>query len=93
MLQVELRASRDEVKQQLIGRRNRSIVRQGLNELKQTIPVTEIDDPLITDPPRLVDFDRDRDQLTLALSRPVNEMWVWAFRNMGGHTSFSDVAR
>jgi len=73
----------------LIGYKNTFITRQKINELENTvIPTTSInDDPLISDPPRLVDANWDRDQLTLILSRPVNSKWNWALHNMGGHTS------
>lgn len=81
-------ASIEEVKQQLIGRKNEFVSRQRLSELKETVvPVTEIDDPLIADPPRLVKFDWDNGTLTLFLSRQVNSEWVWALQNMGAYGS------
>jgi serine/threonine protein kinase len=81
-------SSIEEIKNQLIGRKNEFITRQRLSELKNTVvPVTELDDPLIADPPRLVNFDWDRGILTLFFQRPVNEKWVWALQNMGSHTS------
>ncbi len=81
-------SSIEEIKQQLIGRRNEFISRQHLSELKETvIPVTEIDDPLIADPPHLVNFNWDRGTLTLYLSCPVNNEWVWALNNMGSYGS------
>ena len=83
-------ASIEEVKQQLIGRKNEFVLRQHLSELKETVvPVTEIDDPLIADPPRLVNYDWDNGTLTLFLSCPVNNEWVWALQNMGGYRSLS----
>ncbi len=81
-------ASIESIKQQLIGRKQEFIVRQHLSELKQTvIPITEIDDPLIIDPPRLVNFDYDHNVVTLFFQQPVNEKWRWALTNMGGHES------
>ncbi len=81
-------ASIEEVKQQLIGRKNEFVSRQRLSELKEiVVPVTEIDDPLIADPPRLVKFDWDNKKLTLFLSRQVNSVWVWALQNMGSYGS------
>jgi serine/threonine protein kinase len=71
------------IKQELIGRKNEFVTFQRLSELKQTVvQVTEIDDPLITDPPRLESFDFDKGKLTLTLHGPVNPKWVWAFQNM-----------
>ena len=76
------------IKRELIGRKNEFVTLQRISELKDTVvPVTEVDDPLIADPPHLVDFDWGRGRLTLILSRPVNEKWVWALQNMGGYTS------
>jgi hypothetical protein len=62
--------------------------RQRISQLKETVvPANDIDDPLIVDPPRLIDFDWEHGGLTLVLSRPVNETWIWALHNMGGHTA------
>jgi len=78
----------EEIKNQLIGRKNEFITRQKISELKDTVvPVTDLDDPLITDPPRIVNFDWDRNTLTLIFQQPVNEKWVWALHNMGGHSA------
>lgn len=78
----------EKIKNQLIGRKNEFITRQRMSELKDTVvPVTELDDPLIADPPRLVNFDWDRGRLTLFFQRSVNEKWVWALQNLGSHTA------
>ena len=76
------------VKQQLIARRNEFVISQRVSELKQTvIPNTELDDPLILDPPYLVNVDYDRGNLILMLSQPVNNKWISALHNMGSYTS------
>jgi len=78
----------ERIKNQLIGRKNEFITRQKVSELKAAVvPITELDDPLIADPPRLVNFDWDQGILTLFFQRPVNEKWVWALQNMGSHTA------
>ncbi|MBM2824373.1 MAG: serine/threonine protein kinase, partial [Dehalococcoidales bacterium] len=78
----------ESIKNQLIGRKNEFITRQKVSKLKDTVvPITELDDPLIADPPRLVNVDWERGKLTLFFQRPVNEKWVWALRNMGNYTS------
>lgn len=78
----------ERVKQQLIGRKNEFVTRQRISELENTvIPVTEVDDPLIADPPRLVDVDWDRDILTLIFQRPVNSKWIEALQNIGSYHS------
>ncbi len=76
-----------EVKNQLIAHGNEFITRQRISELANTVvPVGELDDALIVDPPRLVDFDWDHGQLTLILNRPVNSKWVSALHNMGNYS-------
>jgi serine/threonine protein kinase len=83
-------ASIEQIKLELIGRKNEFVEQQHLSELEDTvIPTSEIDDPLILDPPRLVDFDWENGLLTLVLSREVNELWRWAFGNLGNYTSVS----
>ena len=70
----------DVVKKELIGRKNEFVQRQKLSELKNTvIPTHEVDDPLIADPPQLVDFDWENGLLTLILNRPVNDKWIQTF--------------
>ena len=44
--------------------------------------MTELDDPLINDPVRLVNADYDGNILTLILSQPVHQKWVNAFVSM-----------
>jgi serine/threonine protein kinase len=74
----------EKIKNQLIGRKNEFITRQKMSELNDTvIPVTELDDPLIADPPRLVNFDWNQGILLLFFQRPINEKWAWALRHMG----------
>jgi len=76
------------IKIQLKAQKNEFITRQRISELRQTvIPETEVDDPLIIDPPRLKDFDWDRGNLTLILSQPINSTWINALQKMGSHRS------
>ncbi len=68
---------------EMIGRKQEFVTRQRLSELKRTVvPITDLDDPLIIDPPQLVDFEYERGVLYLFLKRPVDEKWVYALRNM-----------
>jgi len=77
----------EEVKTQLIGRRNEFVTRQRLSELKSTVvPVTELDDPLISDPLHLTGFDWDKGTLMLHLNQPVNDKWIWALRHIGSYS-------
>lgn len=76
------------IKQELISHKQEFVTRQRISELKQTVVhVTDLDDPLITDPPRLVNFDWERGTLTLFFQRPVNSKWVQALNNMGSYSS------
>ena len=75
------------IKQQLKARGNEFVQSQKLSELKQTvIPVSDIDDPLIADPPRIVDFEWDGRMLTLIFNRSLNPKWQRALCNMGGYS-------
>lgn len=51
------------------------------------MPVTDLDDPLILDPPHLVNFDYEQERLILFFQRPVNAKWINALHNMGTYTS------
>ena len=76
------------VKKQLRARQQDFFAQQRLSELKQTVvPTTDLDDPLVLYPPKLVDWDWAPDQLTLILSSPVTDRWVYALQTMGGYSS------
>jgi len=62
-----------------------SLIEQKLSRLKnEVIPTSEIDDPIILDPIRLLSFDWEYGKLILKLSQPVNEKWVYCIKTMGG---------
>lgn len=86
---AERPASIGQIKQKLIARRNDFVSQQRLSSLRKTVvPESELDDPLILDPIRLVGADYDRrGQLILQLSQPINDGWAHALRNFGSHTS------
>lgn len=80
-------ASIEVVKQQLIARKADYVARQRLSEIRKTVvPTSEIDDPLVLDPVRLVGFDWDKGMLTLTLSQPVNNRWISALIGMGNYS-------
>lgn len=91
---VERPGSIEKIKQELIGRKQEFVTHQRISELKQTVvPVTDLDDPLIIDPPYLVNFDYEPKQgvLFLILQRPINAKWIDAWHYMarfGTYTSF-----
>jgi len=78
----------DAIKRELAARGTDYISQQRLSRLKATvIPAGQLDDPLVSDPLRIVDFDWENGTLSLVLSQPVNEKWVSALRNMGSYTA------
>lgn len=78
----------EEIKTLLKVRGADYISEQKLSALKSTvIPTTEIDDPLMVTPLKIVDFEWDTGLLTLILSQPVNQKWINALLNMGSHSS------
>ncbi len=61
---------------------------QRLSKINGTVIKShEIDEPLAEIPPKLVNFEWDRGQLTLILDRPVTSEWVNALRRMGSYSS------
>ena len=71
------------IKDNLIAKGNEFIVQQKLNELKnRVIPTSEIDDPLITSPPHLIDIDYRGGDLIFILSCAPTQEWVHSFQNI-----------
>jgi len=78
----------DEIKNELIKRNQEYISRQKISELQNTvIPSSDIDDPLVSDPIRLISFDWHDRILKLILSQSTNNQWVLAMNNIGSHTA------
>src|SRR6266478_3648295 len=70
------------VKQELIGRGNNFVNLQRLDLLKtQVVPESEISDPIVADPIRVVEkVDWRNGTLTLRLNQPINAKWEQCFR-------------
>ena len=76
------------VKRQIRARQQDFFAAQRLSESKQrVVAVTDLDDPLIVDPPTLIDWDWVPEELTLILSRSVDGRWIHALRTMGDYSS------
>ncbi len=74
-------SSIEAIKRELIGRRHAFVERQELDRLKRTVaPVSELNDPILADPIRIVGADWDRNTLTLKLNQPVNADWTQALQ-------------
>jgi serine/threonine protein kinase len=69
------------VKKEIIGRGNQFINLKRLETLKrEVVPESEINDPLIADPIRVVEKeDYSNGVLTLRLNRPINQKWEVCF--------------
>jgi serine/threonine protein kinase len=76
-------SSIDVIKCELIGRKQEFITRQRISELKQTVvPITDIDDSLIIDPPRLINVDIKAERLILFLQQSVSAKWIRAWEKV-----------
>ena len=83
------RPSVSDVKQELIARGNEFLSLQRLNSLRsEVIPDTEVDNPLIANPIRIVDIDYRDEQLVFKLSANPNPNWITAFKNPRQNFSF-----
>lgn len=51
------------------------------------IPSHEVDDPIVSDPMRIVDVVWDNGTLTIQLNHQPTYQWQWALRNMGSYSS------
>jgi serine/threonine protein kinase len=78
----------NEIKQFLKIKSEESISEQKLSELRSAvISKSEIDDPLILTPLKIVDFEWNNGQLTLIFNQQTNPKWCNSLHNMGSHTS------
>jgi serine/threonine protein kinase len=78
----------ESVKRMMLAHREDFVARQRLSEISNTVvATTDLDDPLATAPPRIVDFRWSKGTLTLVLSTVITEKWVWALHNIGSHAS------
>lgn len=76
------------IKRELIARGEQHVSLQRLSKLKDTvIPTSEIDDPLIADPMRIVDVKWADGILIIVLNHHTNPNWIWSLRNMGSYSS------
>jgi serine/threonine protein kinase len=81
-------ASIETVKQRLRLDHEQAMLKQRLSiEPSNVVIDTEVDDPLVTDPVRIVGVDWNNHTLRITLSKPVNSDWIHAMNNMGGHTA------
>jgi serine/threonine protein kinase len=73
----------DSVKQRLIAAHNEFVSRQRLSKLRdEVVPSSQVDDPLIHNPVKIVRVDYHDSDLILFLSQPINPDWVDSFRSI-----------
>lgn len=79
-----------DLKSALVAREQRFVAWQKLNESKQkVIQETDLDDPVLRDPIRIIGVDWDNGRLSIELNQSVNPQWINAMQHMG---SFEAVA-
>lgn len=89
---AERTPSLKEVKQTLLAKGNEAVIMQKLSALQNhVVPATSVDDPLVDDPPTLVDFDLEGGTLILVLSRPGTPAWIKQFHAMNSYGSVSSI--
>lgn len=78
----------EDIKKDLIVKSGERVILQKISALKETvIPTTTLDDSILENPIQVVGGDWENKVLKIFLSREPNKDWLWAFRNMGSHTS------
>jgi serine/threonine protein kinase len=76
------------IKRELIGRKQSFVTEQKLSALKGTvIPKSEVEDPLVDNPPHITAVRWENSKLIFTLSQQVNADWARCFQNPGSHTS------
>jgi serine/threonine protein kinase len=81
-----------EIKKELIARGEEHILIQKVSKLKDTvIPATEVDDPLIIDPVKIVDVDWENNTLSIKLNHKVNLDWIRSLQHIGSHNSLKGM--
>jgi serine/threonine protein kinase len=79
----------DSIKQELIGRHNDFIQRQKISQFEKiVVSSSEVDDILIADPVKIVDFDYDNTNLIFKLNHVVHTQWVNIFRDPKGYFQY-----
>jgi serine/threonine protein kinase len=78
----------NEIKKELIARGEAHISIQKLSKLKDTvIPTTEVDDPLIIDPVKIVDVDWENNTLSIKFNHQINLDWIRSLQHIGSHNA------
>lgn len=77
-------ASIDVIKQKLMAYKNDFVSRQRISQLTNTVvSLSEIADPLVTDPVKLTNVDYQKGQLIFILNHKPNSRWISVFHAIG----------
>ena len=78
----------EQIQREISARQERHLGNKKLSEIKgAAIPVDESSDPLLADPMKIVGRDYKDNTLTIYMNHQPNEVWVWAFQNLGSYSS------
>lgn len=81
-------SSIDALKREIQFQNSAFVGRQKISQIDQTVVhVDELDDPIVARGMQLADGKYENGVLKLQLSRPVNQTWINAIRNMGNYSS------
>jgi serine/threonine protein kinase len=76
------------IKLQISVRSRENLSSQKLSRLNNiVIPTAEVDDPIVSDPIRILGVEWDKGVLSIRLSHAPTSEWKWAILNMGNFTS------
>ncbi len=77
-----------EIKLEISARSKEYISSLKISKLNNTvIPASEIDDPIVADPIKIIDADWDNGTLTIYLNHQPSSQWNWALLNMGSYSA------
>jgi len=78
----------EEIKKEMIARDQEHVTLQKVSQLEKTvISTSEIDDPIVNEPMKIINVDWKDNVLTLEFNHQVNSTWQWALHNMGNYSS------
>lgn len=78
----------ESIKVEISARSREYISSQKVSKLNNTvIPTSEVDDPLVANPIKIIDAEWERGILTIHLSDNPTPEWQWAFLNMGNFSA------
>ena len=79
-----------EIKLEISARTKEYISSLKISALRNTaIPKHEVDDPIVSEPMRIIGADWDQGVLRIQLNHAPTPTWGWALLNMGGHSAVS----